>query len=162
MTTEQGKWIAIQREEGNALCIEWLDDDRELRLWNTSKTIEELEDEYNQYCMDIEEIEDKVPTWDEWIKDNYEEVEVEEYNDDNNDWKVYTNSEADEAWDKELDYFIDDCVLPEIPERYRGYFDDEKYKQDCKYDGRGHSLARYDGCEREQEVEGTTYYLYKQ
>lgn len=74
---------------------------------------------------------------------------------------MYTDSEADDAWEKELDNYIDECILPEIPDSYRNYFDDEAWKIDAKYDGRGHALARYDGHEREQEVNGTTYYLYR-
>lgn len=88
--------------------------------------------------------------------------EVGEYNEYDNDYKVYTDNEADTAWEESLDNYIDECILSEIPKHYHIYFDDEKWKRDAKIDGRGHSLASYDGNEREQVVQGETFYLYKQ
>lgn len=44
----------------------------------------------------------------------------------------------------------------------RFYFDDEKWKQDARYDGRGHSLSHYDGEENYEEVDRETYYIYRQ
>lgn len=61
------------------------------------------------------------------------------------DWLICTESEADEEWDASLDNYIEECVLPEIPEQYQGYFDSEKWKRDAQTDGRAHSLALYDG-----------------
>lgn len=77
------------------------------------------------------------------------------------DYKVYTNDEANEAWDDSLDSYIEDCILPEIPEQYRFYFDCEGWKSDAESDGRGHSLSCYDGKEYEEEVNGETYYIYR-
>ncbi len=48
-----------------------------------------------------------------------------------------------------------------LPKEYRRYFDSDSFICDCKMDGRGHSLAKYDGHEHEQTVNGTTYYLYR-
>ena len=75
---------------------------------------------------------------------------------------VYTDSEADDAWEEALDNYIDEVILPEIPEAYQNYFDEESWKQDARYNGRGHILAGYDGDENEVEVNGTTYYIYRQ
>lgn len=80
---------------------------------------------------------------------------------DGGEYLVLTDDEADEAWNDSLDNYIDDCILPEIAEPYRMYFDDEKWKDDAKVDGRGHSLASYDGGEDYEDINGTTYYIYR-
>lgn len=77
------------------------------------------------------------------------------------EYLVMTDGEADHMWDEYLESFIDEVILPEMPEHLQNYFDNEAWKRDARMDGRGHSLASYDGAENEQEVEGTTYYLYR-
>ena len=64
-------------------------------------------------------------------------------------YQVLTDEEADKAWDESLDSYLDDCVLCEMPEIAQNYFDRERWKEDAKVDGRGHSLGRYDGEENE-------------
>lgn len=76
------------------------------------------------------------------------------------EYLICTDDEADTYWDEDLENYIDECVLPEIPERYRNYFDKVAFK-DCEVDGRGHSLARYDGVENEVKIDDTWYYLYR-
>ena len=77
------------------------------------------------------------------------------------EYYVLTDEEADEKWDEELDYYLEECVYPELPEHLRGYFDDEAWKEDAKTDGRGHAISRYDGNEYEETVNGTTYFIYR-
>lgn len=72
-----------------------------------------------------------------------------------------TDSEADDRWEEELDHYIDDCILPEIPDWVRNYFDEEKWKDDARFDGRGHCIARYDGNENEIEVDDEWFYIYR-
>lgn len=88
------------------------------------------------------------------------EKAIEDY-----DYEVYTDEEADDKWDEELDNYIDECIMPEfdrhLPNMYV-YFDDEAWKRDARYDGRGHSLARYDGVENYEEVDRETFYIYRQ
>ena len=79
----------------------------------------------------------------------------------NEEYIVATDEQADELWEQGLDDYICDCILPEIPEAYQNYFDEEKWKDDAKYDGRGHVLATYDGDENYVDVNGTTYYIYR-
>jgi hypothetical protein len=76
-------------------------------------------------------------------------------------YTVMTDGEADQAWDESLDSYLDECVLPDLPDTARNYFDDEKWKRDAKTDGRGHSLNHYDGSEEEANINGVDYYIYR-
>jgi hypothetical protein len=64
-----------------------------------------------------------------------------------------TEDEADERWDEELDNYIDECIMPEIPDCYQNYFDEKAWKHDARMDGRGHAISRYDGDENEYKIE---------
>ena len=77
----------------------------------------------------------------------------------NEDYLVLTDDEADEEEDERLNNYIDECL--EIPDNIRPYFDEEAWKRDARMDGRGHIISSYDGCEYEETVEGTTYYIYR-
>lgn len=69
------------------------------------------------------------------------------------EYAVGTEEEADEAWEQSLDSYIEDCITPEIEKIQIGSlsnyitFDVESWKRDARMDGRGHSLASYDGNE---------------
>jgi len=89
------------------------------------------------------------------------EGDGEEYSFEGAEYLVLTDDEADAKWDEALENYIDECILPEIPSQYRNYFDNKKWKEDAKDDGRGHSLARYDGHEQEETVDGETFYIYR-
>ncbi len=65
------------------------------------------------------------------------------------EYLVCTEDEADEVWDEQLDSYLDECVLPELPENVQTYFDRESWKNDAQMDGRGHSIASYDGDEND-------------
>ena len=78
------------------------------------------------------------------------------------DWLVVTDSEADILWDDYLDSYLDECVLPELPENAQNYFDTEAWKRDARMDGRGHSLSSYDGTEYCETVDGESYFIYQQ
>lgn len=74
---------------------------------------------------------------------------------------VMDDDEANEAWEEYLDNYIDDCILPELPELAQRYFDRDTWISDARYDGRGHALSAYDGNELDQTINNTTYYIYK-
>lgn len=78
---------------------------------------------------------------------------------DGEEYKVLTDDEAEAEWDEYLDDYIDNYI--EIPEHVLPYFDRESWKDDARQDGRGHSLATYDGNENEETVCNTTYYIYR-
>ena len=86
-------------------------------------------------------------------------TEVEEYEEE--DYMVLTDSEADDRWEESLDSYLEECIYPELTGNLKDYFDEDKWKQDARYDGRGHSLSSYDGNENEEDVNGTTYYIYR-
>jgi hypothetical protein len=65
------------------------------------------------------------------------------------EYMVLTEKEANEAWEESLESYIDECIVPELPESMVGYFDFEVWKRDARMDGRGHSLSGYDGEEHE-------------
>jgi hypothetical protein len=78
------------------------------------------------------------------------------------EYLVLTDDEADELWDEQLDNYLDECVLPELPESARMYFDRDSWKSDARMDGRGHSIASYDGNEDEvQDEDGNYFYIYR-
>lgn len=80
----------------------------------------------------------------------------------NRSYLVVTDDEADKKWDEDLNNYLDECVLPDLPENMRHYFDEDAWKRDARVDGRAHSLNRYDGNELWEEVNGETYYVYRQ
>ena len=79
----------------------------------------------------------------------------------NEEYLVLTDEEADTELDERLDNYIDECIMPEIPEHLQTYFDDEAWKSDARMDGRGHIISSYDGCEYEEKVNSTWYYIYR-
>ena len=79
---------------------------------------------------------------------------------DNVDYKVLDDTEAQKEFDASIESAIDD-VLYEIPKHLRQYFDKDSYIAD-NFNDRGTQLSYYDGCEYEESVNGTTYYIYKQ
>jgi hypothetical protein len=79
----------------------------------------------------------------------------------NQEYLVCTDDEADELWNESLDSYLEDCVYPTLPDNMINYFDDEAWKRDAKFDGRGHSLSSYDGNEYEENVKGETFYIYR-
>ena len=82
------------------------------------------------------------------VKDISElDIDDEEFYFEGEDLLVLTDSEADDRWEDELDSYIEDCL--EIPDWIRPYFDDEAWKSDARYDGRGHAISRYDGVEND-------------
>lgn len=74
---------------------------------------------------------------------------------------VLTDDEADTAWDESMQHYLEELVLPELPEQARRYFDEDAWKEDAKQDGRGHALGQYDGEEREIMIDGEWLYIYR-
>lgn len=86
------------------------------------------------------------------------------------EYRVLTDSEADEEADAYLESYIDEVVGGDsvraadrgLPHAEYWSFDREGFKRDCLLnDGRGHQLSRYDGDEHEETVGGETYFIYR-
>jgi len=158
ITTEIEKSLALLQEtDGLVWFTTGTGDD--VKIWEGTE--EGMRENWGDYLMENEGSDVETLSFEDWLEDNGTEVDVEEY-DDTGDWLVYTDSEADDAWEESLDQYIEECVLPDLPANMRYYFDTEKWKNDARMDGRGHSLSGHDGVERSQTVNGTEYYLYKQ
>ena len=67
--------------------------------------------------------------------------------DDGSEYAIGDESEADDALDEYLEGYLEELIYPELPENMINYFDDEAWKRDARYDGRGCSLSSYDGNE---------------
>lgn len=78
------------------------------------------------------------------------------------DYLAGTDDEMDQEWDEDLENYIYECILPEVNENYRRYFDNEAWKKDARMDGRAHSLNRYNGNEEEAKINDTYYFAYRQ
>jgi len=94
------------------------------------------------------------------------EIQPSEYDDcgfeaEGGEYLVLTDDEADEKWEESLDNYIDECILPELEGPLASCFDVDKWKQYAKFDGRGAWLASYDGHEHYENVDGTTFYIYR-
>ena len=96
-----------------------------------------------------------------FCSNNITEIEELEADDYTIDYMVLTDSEADDAWDESLDNYLEECIYPELSGNLKNYFDDDKWKRDARYDGRGHSLSLYDGNEHEETVCDETFYIYR-
>lgn len=140
----------------------------------TGGTLKDFNKESGSNYEEIEEVSEDNEPFINWLAENCTKLEDEliqsSYDDSqfeygSQEYLVCIDSEADEAWDAYMDAYIDDCVLCDLPENYREYFDSEKFKKDCLYDGRGHSLASYDGNENEialhTEHSIIVYYIYR-
>ena len=80
------------------------------------------------------------------------------------EWLVCDQWERETACDERLDCYIDECIIPELPENLQGYFDYDAWKRDAKLsDGYGHTIATYDGEEHEQRDPdtGEWFFIYR-
>lgn len=131
-------------------------------------TLEDFNELSGANYADIEAIDTDNKVFINWLNENCSLLEYEiDQNDkmltyDGEEYLVVTDEEADDLWEDELDYYIDELILPELHKNYRNYFDRESWKSDARYDGRAHCLNRYDGGEDVETVNETDYYIYRQ
>jgi len=74
---------------------------------------------------------------------------------------VCTESEREERWEDALDNYIEECILPEVPDELQCYFDEEAWKRDARLDGAANCLNHYDGTEHEYRIDGEWIYIYR-
>jgi hypothetical protein len=157
LTTEQLKAIALKQFLGDDIFV--LYTENEVLIYEGTE-----EEAREQFEADIEGTEEANidANFEIFCSNNLTEVEEYNENDFDNDYLVLTDEEADEKWEESLDNYLEECIYPELEGNLKNYFDDEKWKRDARYDGRGHSLSGYDGNENEETVEGITFYIYRQ
>lgn len=74
---------------------------------------------------------------------------------------ILTDDEADEMTRKYLESYIEDSVLPQIPEELQSYFDTDKYINDVLYYGASSILVDYNINKNEYCIDGEYIYIYK-
>lgn len=131
-------------------------------------TLENLKEKCAAEDLNFNDLAAKMQNWDvkQWAVFKYEdedlnlvdeiselEIETDEISINGDDLLILTDSEADDREEEELDNFIEECILPELPDCYQNYFDCDAWKRDAHFDGRGHIIARYDGNENEERIE---------
>ena len=101
--------------------------------------------------VDLDEVTENGPRW----------GAPTDYAGDGGVYEVLTDVEADQRWEEALDSYLEECVYPELPELARNYFNDEAWKRDARYDGRGHAIAHYDGADHDavDPVTGEQYVI---
>jgi len=78
------------------------------------------------------------------------------------DYLVLTDEEADEAFYREIDLYVEEMIDRHIPDFLLSYFDVDSYKEDlANYEDRGRILATYDGVENFVEGENDDFYIYR-
>lgn len=106
--------------------------------------LESMDEQALWLCSDL----DADPS--DCTKEKWDNYGMDVYAVNGGEYAVGTESEADCAWNQSLESYLDECIYPELKGTLaENYFDDEKWKRDAKFDGRGHSLASYDGEEIE-------------
>lgn len=84
--------------------------------------------------------------------EQYENVDTNDFETSEGDYMVLTEEETDDAVDENLENYIEECILPELPEAYKNYFDYAGWKKDAEMDGAGHILNSYDGSMEEVKI----------
>ena len=125
------------------------------------------DDEDEPFDFDTCDYPEKVKALSEWLECDPDDITEETdqiFRAHGREYLVVDDDEADELWEQDLDSYIDECL--ELPDNMKNYFDRDKFKDDAKVDGRGHSLGRYDGNEWGVEVEYNDdkfrFYIYRQ
>ena len=163
MTEELGKALALMQHLEEPYFYINNPEDKSEKIYYRGKFIT-IAREYFNYLetLNIDLIEYSLEPRDSFYQYLNMNVErIEEYDENNSDYLVLTDEEADDAWEDSLDSYIEECL--EIPEWIRPYFDEDAWKSDARYDCRGHSLSSYDGEEYEEYIEelNTYFYIYR-
>ena len=134
-------------------------------------TLNQFNEESGSNYESVEDIDEDNKPFLNWLQENAtlleDEIQQSSYDENlfeygSEEYLVVTDEEADELWEQELDSYLEDCIYPELTGNLVNYFDDEAWKRGARYDGRGHSLGKYDGHENYEDVENETFYIYRQ
>lgn len=142
--------------------IEYKNFQSEFFVWqmdsaNQYESIKERMEKFYNEEIELDEDDEKTVALMQHTGNNFDES----YSDIDKNYNVYTDEEADEAWEESLKHYCEEFVISELPDSAKYYFNEEEWIEDAKMYGRGHALGTYDGNEYEETVKGTTYYLFK-
>jgi len=76
------------------------------------------------------------------------------------EYAIVPEADIDDAFKEYAEQYVDDCILPTMPESTRRYFDMEAFIEDLQVDGYG-IMSSYDGNYEEITVNGVTYYVFR-
>lgn len=76
------------------------------------------------------------------------------------EYMVLTDDEADKEMERNAESHVED-ELYSIESHLRQFIDEDKMIEYYMDDDRGNQLAWYDNIEHTEEVDGTTYYIYR-
>ena len=76
------------------------------------------------------------------------------------EYAVIPEADIDDAFKEYAEQYADDCILPEMPEHTRRFFDMDKFVEESEHDGYG-IMSSYDGNYEEFTVNDVTYYIFR-
>jgi hypothetical protein len=139
-------------------------DDMELTS-EAKEEIEKIKETIGEFNDELEETDD--PIMREEIEDKIQDLksEIEELTDDEDSYEFteeakerYVEGRMDDVRYDPVSFMRDYGMEREI----ENFIDQESFIEDViNSDGRGHTIASYDGSEEEIEYEGETYYIYR-
>lgn len=99
----------------------------------------------NAMNVDITEIEDDMSSYS--LKDKLDIIDIEYIDTSIGEFIVYGSYDvAEYDFERKMEEYIDEVVMPEIPKHYHGYFDSKSFISDVKmYDGIWLTLSPYNG-----------------
>lgn len=91
-----------------------------------------------------------------------EEISDSEFCVDGETWRIMSEPDYQVYSNELINDYIDECVLPEIPDYLQSYFDTEKFIRDIDYAGdRDGLVAIYDGAVHEAKINDEYYKLWR-
>jgi antirestriction protein len=79
----------------------------------------------------------------------------------NEEYVVVQETLMDGLFKEYMEEYIDECVIGDIPESLRGYFDYEAYIDDWENDDGYSVMASYDGYIDDIDILGDQYYVFR-
>lgn len=158
--------------------------DEELNALNIvlKEQIEELEEDDPNYLDIVKDLNERIlSSYDDlsdegkvlflWLVDNdnyIDPIEIEEKSHDyfgapyieadGEEYVVIPNAMIESVFHDYAEELIDECIINDLPEKYRCYFDYDKFIQDMSFDGYG-QMSSYDGEDNEQKYNGEYYHI---
>ena len=154
----------VDQEPESYLDEDIYGDDMELTS-EAKEEIEKIKEMIGEFNEELEETDD--PSMREELEDKIQDLEseIEDLKDDEDSYEF-----TEEAKERYVEGRMDDVRYDPVrfmrdygmEREIENFIDQESFIEDViNSDGRGHTIASYDGSEDEVEYEGTTYYIYR-